>query len=296
MTLGRRVTALGLDLRSRLSEFAPPAAGRCGTSPALGAGRMLVANGRQFHPRSRTAIVPLDGDGRVAVDLRTAHGRRLFAFGFCEPASRAMRSLLSPGDVVIDAGANIGLFTVLAAACVGSDGHVIACEPYPATAKLLRDNVARNGFGSVDVREVAVAEHDGTLDMHVFEPGSGFSSFAPADTVGAVQIQVPVTTLDGVAGEFLDRTGLVKIDVEGAELRALRGAKDLLRRARPDFIIELEPEHLERQGASVAEVRELFEDAGYVGYSIGDAGLEVLRGSWERPAGDPNIVVRPKER
>ena len=80
------------------------------------------------------------------------------------------------------------------------------------------------------------------------------------------------------------------------EWSRLATAEASLRRARPDFIIELEPEHLERQGASVAEVRELFEDAGYVGYSIGDAGLEVLSGGWDRPAGDPNIVVRPKER
>jgi hypothetical protein len=84
--------------------------------------------------------------------------------------------------------------------------------------------------------------------------------------------------------------------VEGAELRALRGAGALLERARPDFIVELEPEHLERQGSSLADVQALFDDAGYLGYAIGETGLEPLRGSWQRPAGDPNIVVRPQER
>jgi FkbM family methyltransferase len=207
-----------------------------------------------------------------------------------------MRTLLQPGDVMIDAGANIGLFTVLAGSRVGPQGRVIACEPAAATMGLLRDNVALNGFGWVELQEVALAEQPGRLQMQVFEPGSGFSSFAPADTDRARTVDVAVTTLDDVAGEWLERTRLVKLDVEGAELRALQGARRLLERARPDFIVELEPEHLERQGASLAEVQSLFDDAGYTGYSIGAAGLERLRGSWHRPTDDPNIVVRPGER
>jgi FkbM family methyltransferase len=257
---------------------------------------MLAAEARQLHPRTRRAVVSLDGGGSVGVDLGTPHGRRWFAYGFCEPAARAMRALLRPGDVMIDAGANIGLFTVLAAARVGSRGRVIACEPSTATMQLLRDNVARNGFGWVELREVALAEQPGRLEMQVFEPGSGYSSFAPAATSGASRIEVEVTTLDQVAGELLERTRVVKLDVEGAELRALQGAGALLERARPDFIVELEPEHLERQGSSLAEVQALFDSAGYLGYAIGETALEPLRGNWHRPAEDPNIVVRPRER
>jgi FkbM family methyltransferase len=283
------------DVRARLAEFAAPPLS--GTSPALGAARMFAANLRGLRSSYRNAVVALDSGGSMAVDLSTAHGRRLYAYGFCEPASLALRALLRPGDVMIDAGANIGLFTVLAGSRVGSEGSVIACEPYPATAALLRDNVERNGFSFVEVREVALAEAPGELEMRVFEPGSGFSSFAPADTTGSTTITVPVTTLDETAGHLLERTRLVKLDVEGAELRALRGASALIERARPDFIIELEPEHLARQGASVADVQSLLEDAGYAGYEIAEGGtLRPLEGGWARPAGDPNIVARPRER
>ena len=131
--------------------------------------------------------------------------------------------------------------------------------------------------------------------MHVFDPGSGFSSFAP-ETSGS-EVEVEVTTLDELAGDVLEQVKLVKLDVEGAELRALRGAARLLDGPRPDFIIELEPEHLQRQGGSAAEIEELFQAAGYVGYSISPAGtLEPLPAAWQRPAGDPNILVRPRER
>jgi FkbM family methyltransferase len=262
----------------------------------MGAPRVLAASLRQMHSRGRDAVVSLDGGPSLGVDLSTPHGRRLFGYGFCEPAAHFMKSLLKPGDVVIDGGANIGLFTLLAAAGVGSQGRVIACEPSPTTMRLLRENVDRNGFDWVELREVALASEPGRLSLRIFTPGSGFSSFAPADTINGVEVEVEVATLDDVASAVLERLKLVKLDVEGAELRALRGATQVLHRARPDFILELEPEHLERQGGSITEVQELFDDAGYIGYSICDGGLQRLPRLWQRPTGDPNIVVRPGER
>jgi FkbM family methyltransferase len=292
----RRAIGIASYVSARAAELVPPPAERCGTSPAVGAPRVLAASLRQLRGRGRDAVVSLDAGQLLAVDLATPHGRRLFGYGFCEPAARCMRSLLKPGDVAIDGGANIGLFTLIAAAGVGRQGRVIACEPSPATMRLLRANVDRNGFDWVELREVALASVPGRLQMRVFTPGSGFSSFAPADTAGGAEVEVEVATIDDVASEVLERLKLVKLDVEGAELRALRGAPEVLHRARPDFIVELEPEHLERQGGSVAEVQELFDDAGYIGYAICDGDLRRLPRVWQRPTGDPNIVVRPGER
>jgi FkbM family methyltransferase len=291
----RRLLAILRSVPDRIAELRPPPAERCGASVWSGATRVLVGTFRGLFARYRTAHVTLAGGPRVAVDLRTPHGRRLFAYGFGEPSARAMEALLRPGEVVIDGGANIGLFTVLAAARVGNQGRVIACEPSAGTMELLRANVEDNRLDWVQLREVALAEAQGRLQMQVFEPGSGYSSFAPSSTAPGTEVEVEVTTLDEIAASVAGDVGLVKLDVEGAELRALRGAAQLLAGARPDFIIELEPEHLQRQGCSVAELQELFDTAGYVGYSIGDR-LERLPARWTRPAGDPNIVVRPSER
>jgi len=291
----RRVIAALPHLPAHLRGFVPPPAERCGTAPIVGAARVFASMLRQLCPGPNDVSVTL-GSARVTVDLDTAHGRRLFAYGFGEPAARAMRSLVRPGDVVVDGGANIGLFTVLAATLVGCEGWVVACEPAPTTMALLRDNVERNDLHWVVLREAALADAPGRLALRAFEPGSGYSSFAPADVAGGVEVEVDVATLDELAGDLIDRVTLVKLDVEGAELRALRGASDLLSRARPDFVVELEAEHLARQGSSIDEVQALFDDAGYVGYAIGERGLVALRGTWQRPAGDPNIVVRPRER
>lgn len=291
----RWVVAVVRSLPARLAELVPSPGERCGTAPWRGGTRVLIGTARGVVARFRSADVVVGDGAHVAADLRTPHGRRLFAYGFCEPAASVMRSLLRPGDVVIDGGANIGLYTALAAARVGRLGHVIACEPSPTTMTMLRATADLNGYDWVELREVALAEVPGRLTMHVFQPGSGFSSFAPAVIRDSDTVEVEVTTLDDLAGTIDRPVNLVKLDLEGAELRALRGAQVLLREARPDFLIELEPQHLERQGCSVAELQELFDDVAYVGFAVGDI-PERLSGAWERPHGDPNILVRPRER
>lgn len=257
---------------------------------------MLAADFARAVAHRRGAVVSLPDGGCLGVDLATAHGRRWFAWGCCEPATWAMRALAGPGDVVIDAGANIGLFSLIAAARVGATGRVIACEPAPGTMALLRANVARNRYDWVELHEVAVAETPGRLELEDLGAGSGFSSFAPAQAGRGRRIEVPVTTLDKLAGDDLSRTRVVKLDVEGAELRALQGATQLLETARPDFIVELEPEHLERQGGSIQGLQSLFEGSGYVAYAVAGGTLQLLLGSWRRDGADPNIVVRPRER
>jgi FkbM family methyltransferase len=255
----------------------------------------LIGELRGLLATRRIASVELGSGVSIAADLRTAQGRRLYGYGFCEPAVRVMQSLLRSGDAVIDAGANIGLYTLLAATRVGPGGCVVACEPSPTTMSMLRANVDRNELDWVQLREVALAEAPGRLPIHVLEPGSGSTSFAPADTAAGVDLEVEVTTVDEIAAGISNHVRLVKVDVEGAELRVLRGAAHLLEGSRPDFIIELEPDHLARQGCSVPEVQAVFDDAGYLGYAIGDR-LEPISGPWRRPQGDPNILLRPRER
>lgn len=278
-----------------IGELVPPLPQRCGRSAWVGASRILIGEVRGLLAPYRIANVELGSGVSIAADLRTAQGRRLYGYGFCQPAVRVMQSLLRSGDAVIDAGANIGLYTLPAATRVGPEGCVIACEPSPTTMSILRENVDHNKLDWVQLRETALAEAPGRLPIHVLEPGSGSTSFAPADTGAGIDLEVEVTTLDEIAASISRHISLVKVDVEGAELRVLRGAVHLLEGPRPDFIIELEPDHLERQGCSVPEVQAVFDDAAYLGYSIGDR-LERISGPWGRPQGDPNILVRPRER
>ena len=178
---------------------------------------------------------------------------------------------LRPGDYFIDGGANVGLFTLIAADRVGNCGVVAACEPVTRTAAILKNNVSLNGYYWVEVHDVALSDRAGTASLTAFGgDDSGLSSFAPAESNGS-EMTVPTITLNQLAER---RTpSLVKLDLEGAEVKALRGASEVLASGCP-FLVEVEPAHLARQSTSCEDLFEIFESAGY---------------GWRRVADGPNF-------
>ena len=143
-----------------------------------------------------------------------------------------IRKTLKPGEVFIDAGANIGVYSLVAAGLVGNEGRVIAVEMVPDTAGRLKNHLGLNAAGQVEVVEGALAEHSGmVLDALVRDGCFGQASIAGARPKGPDVRSLPVATvtleklLDG-----LPRVALMKMDVEGAELPALKGAGPLIRR------------------------------------------------------------------
>jgi FkbM family methyltransferase len=145
-----------------------------------------------------------------------------------------VRRLLRPGDVFVDGGANIGLFSLVAARSVGPSGKVVAFEPAPATRAALRGNLELNALPWVEVRPDALGARPGTLELVTFTGDrSGLSSFNPADAAGGRKEQVRVVMLDEALGEEVVKVRLLKLDLEGAEYGALQGASGLLGRRSP---------------------------------------------------------------
>ncbi len=208
-----------------------------------------------------------------------------------------LAQILRPGDVFVDGGANVGLFSLVAATAVGPTGRVLACEPAPGTMALLKANAEENRFSTLELHEVALSDRPGRARFTVFEAGSGFASFAPQDAAGR-HVDVVVTTLDALTANLDSRVAVVKLDIEGAEAKALRGAGALVARDAPIFLIELEPEHLARQGSSIADVRAALEPHGYEAYAITPtARLVRLTAEWRPPdARAPNVLLAPPSR
>jgi FkbM family methyltransferase len=221
----------------------------------------------------------------------------LYRYGFCAPEARVCSALLRAGDVFVDGGANIGMFSLRAATIVGATGRVIACEPSPGTMDLLRANVERNGFSMADLHEVALSDEAGVTQFTVFEDGSGLASFAPQSNKGRL-VDVHVATLDGLTSAFGDRVALVKLDIEGAEVKALRGASALILRAGPLFVVEVEPTHLARQSSSIDDLMAALRPYEYEAYAITPrARLIKLEGPWQPPdQSRPNLVLAPPSR
>ena len=162
------------------------------------------------------------------------------ALGHVEPEVQAvLAELLGPGDAFYDVGANIGYFTVIGARLVGPEGHVVAVEPQPEALLRLRHNLALNGFDNVTLIEAAVGDEEGESDLVVSPEGIlEWAALASSPEPELPTIRVGVTTLDKLRGE-LPAPKLVKLDVEGAEGRALAGMRQTLRRDRPSVVCEV---------------------------------------------------------
>jgi FkbM family methyltransferase len=183
---------------------------------------------------------------RIRVDTTEAIGRALAVTGKWEPhVADAFRRLLSPGDVVIDIGANIGYHTLLAAKLVGPTGHVYAIEPGGGAFAALTANVVLNDLPNVTAHPVAAgaAESEAILDDRPW--GHSLHSFVRREVesreprVEGSPIRVrPVAAV--VQPEHLARLRLIKIDVEGYDLEVLQGLLPLYAAgARPALVIEL---------------------------------------------------------
>ena len=218
----RRLDSVTRALQERLELLeARPAAGLHGTY--AGDGRMLVAptwGGRLLIPSEDLSLMP---------ELVT---RGIYDVPFTAFVQRQLR----PGDVAIDVGAHVGLFTLLMGYQVWERGRVIAYEANPRLVPFLRDNVAMNWLADrVEIVPRAVAAARGTAQLRAARRFQMLSSIHAgeelllsgerSDTIETVEVQTE--PLDDQIGR-VERIDLVKVDVEGAEAQVFAGMEGLL--------------------------------------------------------------------
>jgi len=171
---------------------------------------------------------------------------------------KVLAERLRPGMVFYDLGANIGLFTLLAARLVGAKGRVISFEPDGEVASRLRRNIERNRFANVTVIEAGVWSKSGYVDFVPADsssPDHGLGRFV-GGTNGATGTPKQCLAMDDLIGSA-PPPDAIKCDVEGAEVQAFRGAEKLLRTHYPWIICEMHSESNEQAS------RELFTRFGY---------------------------------
>lgn len=198
---------------------------------------------------------------------------------------RALRKYLRQGDTCIDVGGHVGYLTLLMARTVGPKGKVVTFEPMPETYQVLKENVSLNGLKNVKLEQAAVGESE-TIGSLIFEANQQLT-WTPSATAYGVRgesksLSVPVTSLDHYVGNTGLHPRLIKVDVEGAELDVLRGARRVLREDGPTVLVEVHGVGGEYEQA----VLTLLEECGYVTQPLevrnGEAIYLALPGTGER--------------
>ena len=181
-----------------------------------------------------------------------AHQIRSGRFQTSEPEYARLGEWVTAGGWVIDVGANVGHYTARLSQLVGPTGRVLAFEPVPETFELLAANMAAAGARNVTLFNVAASTQIGVAGVSLPHFSSGLTNYYMAGiTSGEGEFKVLTAPVDSVMPSA--RVSLVKIDVEGHELQALRGMRALLQRDRPRLIVE---------GAS-PEVETFLRELGY---------------------------------
>jgi FkbM family methyltransferase len=146
------------------------------------------------------------------------------------------------GGTVVDVGANIGIFTVIASRFVGEHGVVAAVEPTPSSFRLMKKNLALNGCQNVKAVMTALGEKESIGRLNVYDQSVLDSFYAWNDRIVHKSIAVQIKTLDGLTDELgLNRLDLLKIDTEGYELPILKGGVETIKRFRPYVVGEAHP-------------------------------------------------------
>jgi FkbM family methyltransferase len=184
-------------------------------------------------------------------------------------------SLLQDGDIVIDIGAYVGYYTLLAASKVGKEGQVFAFEPNPLTYALLTKNIETNGYTNVAAIQKAVSNKNGSAILYLRYDTSAYSLFEDCSYMRPVgEITVQTICLDDFFKDLellTSRIKLIKMDVEGAEMLALLGMSRLIRSSKKlSMILEFNPSFINASGHQPEELLNKIAEWGFKVTVIGE--------------------------
>jgi len=231
---------------------------------------------RRLAAKKQTGVISFVGTDFELHRSSEGVSEELRLFGVHEPsATKSYLEHLSPGDHVIDIGSNLGYYLVLAAERVGSSGRLLGFEPAPAVYEILERNVRRSRHGNIRVEQCAIGAKVGSLQFYESEVPNWGSLFQDSrlQQTGATTVKVK-TVDDIVCGAPGFHPDALRMDVEGAELMVLEGARDVLRRYKPCLFIEFHNFALGWEAVHGAIV-----DLQSLGYSSG----VMIERTWDQP-------------
>jgi FkbM family methyltransferase len=218
-------------------------------------------------PAARYAVVRLDQGFRMKLDLQDPEQLKVYFYGHYHERYEAalVQRLLGEDGVFWDIGANVGYFTLMAATALANRGQIIAFEPGKNAYERLTENISLNLYRNIKTFPVAVTDREGEAVLHLTgDIADSSASLYPAGQAQAGQEVCRTVALDHfLREENLSPPNLIKLDVEGAELAVLQGARKLIAQAAPLLLMEMEEKNLQAAGASKTAIQDFLSPYGY---------------------------------
>jgi len=202
---------------------------------------------------------------RMQLDLGDLIHRGMYLGSFEMAETRWVRSTLKAGDTAIDIGANCGWYTSLFSQLCGANGRVIAVDANPHLSSRLQQCIQSNRIENVEVICAGASNCEGEIKLYI--PPYGNEDATMAIVEGWTEVIVPLVTLDReLMKRNVEKIRLVKIDVEGHELKVLQGMKSFLSAGRVEYLLmEFNDYWLRQQGTSQEELAAYCKSLGFEG-------------------------------
>lgn len=197
-----------------------------------------------------------------------------------EVTTKLFRKIVRKGDTVLDLGANIGYFTLMAARAVGVEGKVYSFEPEPKNFEYLKKNIEVNEFAQATANQKAVSDQNGTTRLYICAYDSGHHTINKYDGIEAIArgrpfaktaIDIETVRVDDFLSEHgVGRVDVIKMDVEGAEALVLNGMRETLLNNDVKVFLEFFPILMTKMGSDPKlYIESLLNDFGFDVYAIG---------------------------
>jgi len=200
-----------------------------------------------------------------------AAGIGLLMDSYEEGSAHIFKNLIEEGMCVVDIGAHIGYYTLIAAEKVGDSGRVYAFEPELVNYKWLLKNIEMNGYRNVTPVPKSISDRSGSLKLYLGKT-TGTHSICPWQEMGKESVVVDTTTLDDfLSAEDWPSIDIIKMDIEGAETLALNGMKQLLKRQKTlTILIEFNPYRIKANAESPLDFLQMLKANGFLLHAISE--------------------------
>jgi FkbM family methyltransferase len=253
------------------------------TSYFKGKRRLRNMLGKSVRGKGYSEIITFDKGQKIALELDDWIPFNIFLTGIYTQEKTELLYFLSSlrkGMTVLDIGANIGYYSLLAAARIAKNGKVHSFEPVRETYSRLQQNITLNEFKNIEAHRYIIHDHIGEMDIFVADKsntGSSSLSRSMENFSNTVQ-KVQTITIDSyIKSRQIKSVDIVKIDVEGSELFVLKGMRNLLKRDNMKIFTEINGENLKKQNTTPQDIANLLKNYDYFPYKITEKGIEKIK-------------------